>query len=98
MDYISDRKNLIAEMESGFIYSKMEVWCYTGLPIAYYLEGRKDLALWRLNYYIQKIEKELSGYMKEDENSSFTRGTRNKLQDYMEFAEKLKKVMETESR
>ena len=98
MDYISDRKNLIAEMESGFIYSKLEAWCYRGLPIAYYLEGRKDLALWRLNYYIQKFEKELSGDMKEDENSNFTRGTRNKLQDYLEFAEKLKKVMETESR
>lgn len=54
MDYISDRKNLIAEMESGFIYSKIEDWCYTGLPIAYYLEGRKDLALLRLNYYIQE--------------------------------------------
>ena len=98
MDYISDRKNLIAEMESGFIYSKMESWCYRGLPIAYYLEGRKDLALWRLNYYIQKFEKELSGHMKEDENSNFTRGTRNELQCYLEFAEKLKKVMETESR
>ena len=97
MDYISDRKNLIAEMESGFI-SKIQSWCYRGLPIAYYLEGRKDLALWRLNYYIQKFETELSRYMKEDENSNFTRGTRNELQDYLEFAEKLKKVMETESR
>lgn len=36
--------------------------------------------------------------MKEDENSHFTRGARNALQDYLEFAEKLKKVMETESR
>ena len=98
MDYISDRKNLIAEMESGFIYSKFETWCHTRLPIAYYLEGRNDLALWRLNYYIQKFETELSGYMKEDENSHSTNGARNKLQDYMEFARKLKKVMEAESR
>lgn len=36
--------------------------------------------------------------MKEDENSNFTRGARNELQNYLEFAEKLKKVMETESR
>ncbi len=36
--------------------------------------------------------------MKEDENSHSTNGARNKLQDYMEFAEKLKKVMEAESR
>lgn len=98
MDYISDRKNLIAEMESGFIYSKLEAWCHIGLPIAYYLEGRKDLALWRLNYYIQHFETDLSACMKEDENSPFTRGARNELQDYLEFAEKLKKVMETESR
>jgi hypothetical protein len=46
--------------------------------------------------YINKTK--LSGCMKEDENSRFTRGARNKLQDYLEFAEKLKKVMETESR
>ena len=64
------------------------------LPIAYYLEGRKDLALWRLNYYIQDFETYLSACIREDENSHFTRGTRNELKDYLEFAEKLKKVME----
>lgn len=95
IDYISDRKNFISEMENIKIRESIS---HKALPIAYYWEGRKDLALWRLNYYIQDFETDLSGWIKEDENSRFTRGARNALQDYLEFAEKLKKVMETESR
>lgn len=95
IDYISDRKNLISEMENRKISKSTSL---KALPIAYYLEGRKDLALWRLNYYIQDFETYLSACIREDENSHFTRGTRNELKDYLEFAEKLKKVMETESR
>ena len=90
--------------ENGTYFTKTLFLTEKHLAIKLLFDPSKwDFCLgWRIdevrNYYIQKFEKQLSGHMKEDENSNFTRGARNELQAYLEFAEKLKKVMETESR